>query len=426
MSATHGELFLTMKLLHVLALGTSLILSTPLFSAEYANVSPETDALIPKAHQNDSAAMEKLGDIYAEGSGVTKDRDEAMRWYALASQLGNESANDKLWEMEGHAKRKVKRIKRVQGYDKQATHDLCTYLYLTTSGNKNSLYSPDAVPKGIKTYPASMGKVMIDEYKPAIVKRYLKKGADPRVAVKIEDIKRPLGGTGHLLKPFAMISKMQDLKTLDLLIAHGCCINQHGNALVHHAFHELDRGDARQAKKLLKFLSDRGLNLNMRTNWSSTRLIDCACVDFAKGVTYLSKKGLDPNAELELRYLLDGKIRNFAVGDRALGMAVRNKKIYTIDALLKAGAEINYIYRGKTVLDEALAAPGQEDASAPTYEEEFQRLETIAYGTAKERKQPGADTRRSFPKTNDISVAHLLRLAGAKTAAELGHTPANQ
>lgn len=403
-----------------------LFLSISTASAEYTNVSPETDALIAKAHKKDSKALEELGDIYAEGTGVTQDKDEAMRWYALASQLGNESANDKLWEMEGHAKRNVKRIKRSKGYDKQATHDLCTYLYLTTSGTKGRLFEPDAVPKGIKTQPAAMGKVTIGEYKPAIVARYLNKGADPRASVRIEDIDRPLGATGRVLNPFAMISKMHDLRTLDQLIAHGCCINQHGNTLVHHAFSELDRGNARKAKKTLKFLAERGLNLNMRSNWSSTRLIDCACVDFAKGVTYLADKGLDPDAELELRYMIESKVRGFAVGDRALGMAVRNKKIYTIDALIKAGAEINYIYRGKTVLDEALAAPGVKNESASSYEEEFKRLETIAYGTIKERKEPGAETRRSFPNTNNINVAHLLKLAGAKTAAEMGHNPKNQ
>ncbi len=388
--------------------------------AAYTNVSPETDILVAKAHKSDIAAMEELGDIYAAGQGVEQDQDEAMYWYAQASKLGSETATDKLWEMEGHAKRKVKRIKRKQGYNKEATQDLCTYLYLVIQKGPSSLYPPAAVPKGIKTLPGQMGMVMLEEYKPAIVKRYLKKGADPRVCIKVEDIDRPLGAKGLSISPFEYISRKHDLKTLDLLIAHGCCINQHGNFLVHEMFRQMDRGDARLAKKLLKYLNERGLNLNMKTDWASTRLIDCACVDFAKGVTYLVKQGLNPDAELEKRYILISRIRHLTDGDRALGMAVRNKRIYTIDALLKAKAEINYIRKGKTVLDEALAAPGEKITTSTTYEEEFKRLELIAHGTPQERKEDEAGRLRSFPNINNINVAHLLRLAGAKTAAELG------
>ena len=97
-----------------LALTAGLFLTIGTASAAYTNVSPETDALVTKAHKSDIAAMEELGDIYAEGQGVERDKDEAMYWYAQASKLGSETATDKLWEMEGHKKRKVKRIRRKQ------------------------------------------------------------------------------------------------------------------------------------------------------------------------------------------------------------------------------------------------------------------------------------------------------------------------
>lgn len=393
--------------------------------AAYTNVSQETKSILALVHKKDNEAMEKLGDIYAEGQGVEQDLDEAMSWYAMASKYGNVEATEKLWKLEGHAGRKVKHVKKSHKYNKQATHDLCTYLFLTTQKGSSSLLPPAAVPEGIKTTPASGGLVTIEEYNPAVVRKYLKKGADPRVAIRIEDIDRPLGGTGHILSPYAMVSKKHDFKTLETFLTHGCCINQHGNALLAEAFCQLDRGDARIAKKILKYMTERGLNLNVRSDWSSTRLIDCACVDYAKGVTYLAQKGMSPDDELDPRYILEARIRNSAAGDRALGMAVRNKQLYTINALIKAKAEINYVRKGKTVLDEALAASGEQIQTAKTYEEEFKRLTSIAYGNTKPSRNSAMKLHR-VGNTNNINVAHLLRLAGAKTAAELGETTGNQ
>ena len=386
--------------------------------AAYDNINSETEALLAKAHKNDTAAMEQLGDIYAQGSGVEQDKDEAMTWYSLANQLGNERAGNKLWKLEGHAKRKVKRVKKSHQYNTEATHDLCAYLYLVTQKSK-SLLPPEAIPDGVKSTPGSNGKVTIDEYKPAVVKAFLKKGADPRVSIPVESIKRPLGASGFELRPFALVAQLGDLKTLDLFIAHGCCINQHGNALAQRAFRLLDRDDPQTARKMLKYLTARGLNLNLRSNWSSTRLIDCACVDDAKGVTYLAQQGLSPDAELESRYILVDRVRKEALGDRALGMVVRNKQIYTLDALIKAGADLNYIWKGKTVLDDAIAKQGEPEVSTKTYKEEFKRLETLMYGDKKMPKHSSLHY-RDIPKKNQVSVVHLLRLAGAKTAAELG------
>lgn len=393
--------------------------------AEYTNISQETKSTLALVHKKDNKAMEKLGDIYAEGQGVEQDLDEAMTWYAMASKYGNNEATDKLWKLEGHAERKVKRVKKSHKYNKQATHDLCAYLFLTTQKGTSSLLPPAAVPEGIKTTPASGGLVTIEEYKPAVVMRYLKKGADPRVAIRIEDIDRPLGGTGHILSPYAMVSRKHDFKSLEAFLTHGCCINQHGNALLAEAFCQLDRGDAKIAKKILKYLTERGLNLNIRSDWSSTRLIDCACVDYAKGVTYLVQKGQSPDAELDPRYILEARLRNASAGDRSLGMAVRNKQLYTINALIKAKADINYVRKGKTVLDEALAASGEKIEKSKTYEEEFKRLEAIAFGDFKPSKKSPLKLHR-IGNTNNINVAHLLRLAGAKTAAELGETAGNQ
>ena len=99
-------------------------------------------------------------------------------------------------------------------------------------------------------------------------------------------------------------------------------------------------------------------------------------------------------------------------------MAVRNIQIYTIDALIKAKADLNYIWKGKTVLDSAIAQQGDQPQSTKTYKEEFKRLESLIYGNRKSPKGSSLHY-RDMPKKNGISVVHLLRLAGAKTAAEL-------
>jgi TPR repeat protein len=45
--------------------------------------------------------MRNLGRLYAEGKGVTKDLDEARKWYARAAAKGDESAKKKLHELSG-------------------------------------------------------------------------------------------------------------------------------------------------------------------------------------------------------------------------------------------------------------------------------------------------------------------------------------
>ena len=101
--------------------------------AAYDNINSETEALLAKAHKNDTAAMEQLGDIYAQGSGVEQDKDEAMTWYSLANQLGNERAGNKLWKLEGHAKRKVKRVKKSHQYNTPCTPSLSATISCPTS-----------------------------------------------------------------------------------------------------------------------------------------------------------------------------------------------------------------------------------------------------------------------------------------------------
>ena len=55
------------------------------------------------AEQGDAQAQEQLGDSYANGSGVAKNRREAEKWYRRASAQGSESAEQKLQELANHS-----------------------------------------------------------------------------------------------------------------------------------------------------------------------------------------------------------------------------------------------------------------------------------------------------------------------------------
>jgi TPR repeat protein len=51
------------------------------------------------ADQGNADAQVKLGFMYREGRGVTKDHSEALKWYRLAAQQGNWSAQSNLGSM---------------------------------------------------------------------------------------------------------------------------------------------------------------------------------------------------------------------------------------------------------------------------------------------------------------------------------------
>lgn len=400
-----------MKTISTLCIIAAALLA-PLASGEYTNTSPATEALVSKAHKMDTQAMEQLGDIYAEGEGVDKDPGEAMNWYTFAAQNGNMSANKKLWKLEGHAARKVKLIERE--FDDEATHDLLAYLYLTHQ--KANILKSEAVPEGIKTKPSSSpGYVMPPEYKPAIVKKYLRKGANPLAYIPIENINYPLGASGMKLNVFALVARHNDFKTLDLLISYGCTINNHGEHLIHRTFNEMSSGNAKEAARMLQYLQSRGAHFKAMTDWGATWIMECACADSHKGIEFLISQGVDPSACIENRYIIAGKFRAATIGDTALLMASRNKNVRSMDALIKGKANLNYIWKGKTVLDSALKDEGVVFPPAASYKKELARLLELSKNPKKTKK--GIVTKLTHAK--DFSVANLLKLAGAKTAAEL-------
>ena len=384
----------------------------PLASGEYTNTTPETEALVSRTHKMDTQAMEQLGDIYARGNGVEKDLDEAMNWYIYAAQNGNMSANKKLWKLEGHAARKVKFIE--QEFDDEATHDLLAYLYLTHK--KSNMLKPEAVPEGIKTTPSpAPGYVMSPEYKPATVRKYLKKGANPLAHIAIEKINYPLGASGTTLNAFSLIARHNDFKTLDLLISYGCTINTHGKHLMHRTFMEMSAGNAKDAARMLQYLQNRGAHFKAITDWGATWIMECACSDSHKGIEFLISQGVDPSASIENRYIINGKYRADTIGDTALLMATRNKNVRSMNALIKGKADLNYIWKGGTVLDKALKDKGTVSPPAATYKKELARL--LKLSKTPKKTKAGIVTTHTYAK--DFSVANLLKLAGAKTAAEL-------
>lgn len=404
------------KLITPLGMFISLLL-TPMAMGEYTNTSPRTEALVKKAHQKNASAMEELGDIYAKGDGVEADRDEAMTWYTLAAQKGSASANEKLWKMEGHSERKIKRIRKK--YNEEATHALLAYLYLTHE--LSNMLDPEQIPPGIKTKPSpAPGYVLPPEYKPAIVKRYLQKGADPTARILIEKINYPLKARGMVLNVFALVARHNDFKTLDSLIAHGCTINNHGEHLIHRTFSEISKGNPKEGARMLQYLQNRGAHFKGIGDWGATWIMECACAGGHKAIEFLISQGVDPNASIENRYIIEGKFRNEMIGDTALLMATRNKDLLSMDVLIKANADLNYIWKGETVLDRALKDTNAVTAPASSYKKELARLKAKAEKCLKNPKTTKHGNATSRTYTKDYNVSHLLKLAGAKTSAELG------
>lgn len=62
----------------------------------------EKDELLKAASQGDVHAMAELGERYEEGDGVVQDIAQAIRWYRLTAEHGNEDAAARAEELEEH------------------------------------------------------------------------------------------------------------------------------------------------------------------------------------------------------------------------------------------------------------------------------------------------------------------------------------
>ena len=211
---------------------------------------------------------------------------------------------------------------------------------------------------------------------------------------------RPAGGRGS---------------ELDLLISYGCTINNHGKHLIHRTFMEMSTGNAKDAARMLQYLQTRGAHFKAITDWGATWIMECACADSHKGIEFLIPQGVDPSACIENRYIINGKYRAATIRDTALLMATRNKNVRSMNALIKGKADLNYIWKGGTVLDKAIKDKGTVSPPAATYKKELARL--LKLSKTPKKTKAGIVTTHTYAK--DFSVANLLKLAGAKTAAEL-------
>jgi TPR repeat protein len=60
------------------------------------------------AEQGESWGQYSLGSAYENGTGVEKDPQQAMQWYRAAAEQGNESAKEKVAELEAHPEKMLK------------------------------------------------------------------------------------------------------------------------------------------------------------------------------------------------------------------------------------------------------------------------------------------------------------------------------
>lgn len=377
--------------------------------ALYENNSDETNQLIqavdadPRAEQ-----LERLGDVYATGDGVQQDIAEAITWYCFAIQQGSDTATEKLWKLENSLRKKpIKRLRPGKAYNDKATLDLCRYLYIADKGDR-ALVPREIVPQGIKAEAASSpGYVYPPAYNPAIVRKYLSAGADPNATPTIGDPQNPQS-KGN---PKAAVIRQRDYKSFDFMIAHGACVNDANNSLLTAGLKDINTHGRTQGKptdKTLTYLLARGASLKNKGNWGNNLLMLCvAGNDNPDGINFLVAKGADVNEEIEARYLPLCNRKKLVLGTRVILMAVLNRNVRAIDALIKAGAELNYLHEGKTMLDYALKSPWEDGQKESSYEKELARL--------LKEKSKGSMT--------EASVAQLLRLAGAKKAADLIDAP---
>ncbi len=249
-------------------------------------------------------------------------------------------------------------------------------------------------------------------YKPAMVKKYLARGADPNGYVSAEEL--GLRGSGFSIDPLRYVLMKRDYKTADLLIAHGCCIHNGKKSLFYRAFGDLQDsldGKSKGTDKTLKYLISRGADFGTWSDWGSTCIMECAIFDNDRGIKFLVDRGFDVNLQINPRYhVLTGKSQ--ANGWSALFFAAGNRRVNATDALIAAGADVNLLSDGKTVLDWILKNGQKDDSRSTSYAQELSRLRAIAYD--------------KLPDSRQINLPRLLRLAGAKLAGELAESPSRE
>lgn len=377
--------------------------------AKYGNNSDETLQLVKEALQDpDPAKLERLGDIYAKGENVGKDATEAITWYCYAMKMGSKTAARKLWDEEDKLRaRPLKTPKIRKEYNDEATRDLCRYLYLVQK-SPESLLDMDLYPEGIKAVesPRVPGMANPPKYNASIVRKYINKGADPNASLKSLDPRNPTSSNIDIR--FSII-KQKDFKTFDYLIIRGACVNSCYNGPLFLALGDMDayakRNNGKCTDKTMKYLLSRGASLKNKGSWGENPFMNClGSNDNAQGINFLFRQGLDPDEEIEERYLAitDKKKRKDLIGLRALWMAVGNRNVRGLDALIKGGADIHYKHKGKSMLDIALETCQAEDIQTETsYEKELARL-----------------LRRLNAAISSDNVAHLLRLAGVGSTSQ--------
>jgi len=89
MTDRHARL-ITLAVIAIATLNTAACATMELTPEEIRSVGIAD--LRARAGQGDLTAQVALGDIYAEGDGVSQDEAEAVRWYRLAAEQGNAEA----------------------------------------------------------------------------------------------------------------------------------------------------------------------------------------------------------------------------------------------------------------------------------------------------------------------------------------------
>lgn len=399
-------------------------------SAMYENNSEESLQLVQQAKEDDKEAMEKLGDLYRTGAGVKADRTEALIWYSFAADLGNTSARKKLWKLEGHDKQELPQVKRPKTYHKKVTEEFCRYLYMAT-GSLTRLYPQSDLPPGIPLRPSpDPTRFYAPELSPALVKKYLSRGADPNASLSVEELQLSNKQGHFLVNPLKLLLLSGDYKSLDLLLAAGACLHDANLSVLNLALNQMQLG----SMKSIAYLAERGYDFNVRNRRTSgTAYLFRIGLDHAEGIEKLAALGCNPNTPLDSRYVKGRGVPAFD-GEPPLFTAVRSKRINATDALIRSGSDLTTVVSGKTVLDVAREAKGADDQASRTYNEELNRLRKIAYDQESSasthtgitamgatsidllNSQPPAPAVKTG--TRRISLAHLLRLAGARSAGE--------
>lgn len=368
--------------------------------AAYQNDSEETKELLKRTHAEDVEAMEKMGDIYRDGQGVTADKTEAMNWYAFAAERGSKTAHRKLWALERNAKKAPKAKK----YNDEATRLLCSYLHIAnknTSGK--SLIEAGILPESMVGKSLNSGKmVYAPTYNAAEVRKLLKKGADPTASIPVEELN--IGkDRGSTVKVLYEVLKAEDYKTAEYLLSQGAVIHEGATDILDLALARMqDRDGKPGSDKMIKFLLAHGGDLKLHSDWGSTLLMDASIHARLNAAKFLIENGAAVDDALDKRYIVLGEKKMKTIWpETALWMAARNQNIEMVDFLLKSGADPNFTVNGESLLTDLLRRFKGTEAETTTYDEELSRLKSSARTSALNPVLKG-------------DVTHLIRLSGGK------------